>query len=81
MIVCSCAGITSADIRAAITWMRAADPTAIVTPGKVYRALGRSPECGGCMRLFVNNMRAELSADLPPDLRDMRRGRKSGEGP
>ncbi|MEX2520214.1 MAG: (2Fe-2S)-binding protein [Paracoccaceae bacterium] len=68
MIICSCSGITDRDIRTAITWMRAADANAIVTPGKVYRALGRKPECGGCIRLFVGRMRTELAADAPPDL-------------
>lgn len=72
MIVCSCAGIRSEDIRAAIAWMRASDPTAIITPGKVYRALGQSPECGGCMRLFVSSMRAELRFGLPAELTDLR---------
>ncbi|WP_340107406.1 bacterioferritin-associated ferredoxin [Pikeienuella sp. HZG-20] len=80
MIVCSCTGITSKDISAAISWMRAADPTAIITPGKVYRALGRRPECGGCIRLFVANMRSELGSDLPEELRGLRRGKTAGEG-
>lgn len=79
MIVCSCAGISSADITRAIAWMRAADPQAIVTPGKVYRALGKTPDCGACMRLFVNSMRAELTTNLPEDLRNLRTGRKTGE--
>ncbi|MFV0475132.1 MAG: bacterioferritin-associated ferredoxin [Pikeienuella sp.] len=81
MIVCSCAGISTRDIRTAIAWMRAADPTAIVTPGKVYRALGKTPDCGGCMRLFVDNVRAELTKDPPEELRGLRSGRQTGEGP
>lgn len=73
MIVCSCAGIRSDDIRTAIAWMRASDPTAIVTPGKVYRALGRKPDCGDCMSLFVASMRAELAADMPAELNNLRK--------
>ena len=57
MIVCSCSGITDRDIRRAIEWMRASDPYTLITPGKIYRALGKSAECGGCIRLFVENMR------------------------
>ena len=61
--------------------MRASDPYALITPGKIYRALGKSAECGGCIRLFVEHMRsdaqlavpAELPAAVPPPLRDLRR--------
>jgi hypothetical protein len=61
--------------------MRASDPYALITPGKIYRALGKSAECGGCNRLFVEHMRCdeqmavptELPAAVPPRLRDLRR--------
>ena len=43
MIVCHCTQITDHQIRAAIDWMRAADPQTIITPGKVYHALGQRP--------------------------------------
>jgi hypothetical protein len=59
--------------------MRASDPRSLITPGKIYRALGKSAECGGCIRLFVERMRsdaqtavpAELPADVPTPLRDL----------
>lgn len=57
MIVCHCQSITDHDIRAAVTWMRAADPKTIVTPGKIYHALGKRADCGGCIPLFVQTMR------------------------
>ncbi|MFB2532479.1 bacterioferritin-associated ferredoxin [Paracoccus sp. p4-l81] len=57
MIVCHCMNITDRDIQAAVTWMRAADPDTIVTPGKIYHALGKRADCGGCMKLFVSTMR------------------------
>lgn len=57
MIVCHCQNITDTQIRAAVDWMRAADPDTIVTPGKVYHALGRRADCGGCMPLFLDTMR------------------------
>ena len=47
MIVCHCRNITNHDINAAINWMRAADAATLITPGKVYRALGKSADCGG----------------------------------
>jgi bacterioferritin-associated ferredoxin len=81
MIVCSCKRITDRDIHAAIGWMRAADPHTLITPGKVYRALGKAPDCGGCIRLFIATMRASVGlgvpADgaraVPPELRSLRR--------
>lgn len=75
MIVCSCAVITSQDIERAIEWMRAADPDTIITPGKVYRALGKRADCGGCVPLFVATMRAArgtpVPSDVPPGLRGL----------
>lgn len=75
MIVCHCTGICDEDIRNAIDWMRAADPETIITPGKIYRALGHRADCGGCMPLFLDTMRqsenfgvAEAAAQ-PPVLR------------
>ena len=58
MIICSCTGVTDRDISQAIAWMRASDPYALITPGKIYRALGKAPQCGGCIRLFVERMRS-----------------------
>ena len=74
MIVCSCARISSSDIRRAVDWMRASDPQTVVTPGKLYRALGKQPECGGCIRLFVAEMRGALGTtaqDLSKQIAEM----------
>lgn len=65
MIVCHCTGISDHDIRAAIDWMRAADPETIITPGKVYHALGHRADCGGCMPLFLDTMRGCDSLAVP----------------
>jgi bacterioferritin-associated ferredoxin len=78
MIVCSCARITDRDIHQAIAWMRAADPDALITPGKVYRALGKSPECGGCVRLFVENMRANRKLGVREPAPNLRAVHKPG---
>jgi bacterioferritin-associated ferredoxin len=72
MIVCSCAVISSEDIHRTIAWMRAASPDTIITPGKIYRALGKRPDCGGCVALFVATMRQNrgtaVHADMPTEL-------------
>jgi bacterioferritin-associated ferredoxin len=67
MIVCSCMHITDRDIQSAIAWMRAADPHTLITPGKVYRALGKAPDCGGCIKLFVAEMRRSKLLQVPGD--------------
>jgi bacterioferritin-associated ferredoxin len=84
MIVCHCMGISDADIRAAVGWMRASDADTIVTPGKIYHALGKRADCGGCMKLFVATMRAAdgfaVDADprpVPAVLRGLRSGRRA----
>jgi bacterioferritin-associated ferredoxin len=65
MIVCHCQHITDRDIRAAVDWMRAADPDTVITPGKVYHALGKRADCGGCMPLFLDTMQARDSFAVP----------------
>jgi bacterioferritin-associated ferredoxin len=35
VIICHCQSISDHDIRAAADWMRAADPQALITSGKV----------------------------------------------
>ena len=57
MIVCHCNRISDRDIDRAISWMRASDPRAIITPGKVFRVLGKKANCGNCMQLFLDIMR------------------------
>lgn len=68
MIVCHCQSISDRDIHAAIDWMRAADPTVVITPGKVYRALGKAADCGGCVPVFLSTMRGNPRFPVPlPD--------------
>ena len=68
MIVCHCAAISSQQIRAAVDWMRAADPDTLITPGKVYRALGKRADCGDCLSLFLSEMEKCPGLGVP-DLR------------
>lgn len=72
MIICSCQSISDHDINAAIAWMRASDASAIITPGKIYHALGKTPECGGCMKLFVAAMRSNPKTEVPLELCNLR---------
>ncbi|MCB1351476.1 MAG: (2Fe-2S)-binding protein [Rhodobacteraceae bacterium] len=72
MMVCHCMQITDRDIDAAIDWMRAADPAVVITPGKVFHALGKSAECGGCVRLFVDTMKRNDNLAVPFELRNLR---------
>lgn len=72
MIVCHCMSITDHDIRAAVAWMRAADAETIITPGKVYRALGKRADCGGCLPLFLDTLRLADGFGVPPVLRGLR---------
>ncbi|CUK09687.1 BFD-like [2Fe-2S] binding domain protein [Ruegeria denitrificans] len=83
MIVCHCTNISDQDIRAAIDWMRASDAQAIITPGKIYHALGKSADCGGCMPLFLDTMRSNDNLEVPIQLRALRTGatqEKADEG-
>ena len=72
MIVCHCQSISDRDIGAAINWMRAADPQTIITPGKIYHALGKRADCGGCMPLFLATMRGNGNMEVPMQLRQLR---------
>ncbi|PJN96406.1 (2Fe-2S)-binding protein [Amaricoccus sp. HAR-UPW-R2A-40] len=76
MIICSCSRVTDGDIRDAIAWMRAADPYVLITPGKIFRALGKAAECGGCIRLFVETMRQDENLAVPAELRGLRPKRR-----
>lgn len=73
MIVCHCTSISDHDIHAAIDWMRASDPDTIITPGKIYHALGKAADCGGCMSLFLATMRQNGNLFVPTELRGLRR--------
>lgn len=69
MIVCHCQSISDHDIHAAINWMRTADAQTVITPGKVYRALQKRAECGGCLPLFLNTMKSNENHKVPTGFR------------
>ena len=80
MIVCHCKSITDHEIRAAVDWMRAADPETIITPGKVYRALGKRADCGGCLPLFLDTMAGCDTLEVPKTLRGLTRAATQERG-
>jgi bacterioferritin-associated ferredoxin len=80
MIVCHCTGITDAEIHSAIDWMRAADPATLITPGKVYRALGKRADCGGCLPLFLATMQDNANLGVPQGVPVLRPRRKDIAG-
>jgi bacterioferritin-associated ferredoxin len=79
MMICHCARIRCADVRAAVHWMRAADPDTIITPGKVYRALGKRADCGGCLPLILDEMLRCDTLSVPMQLRGLRRASTQGK--
>lgn len=81
MIVCQCLNISDHEIRTAIDWMRAADPDTIITPGKVYRALGKKADCGGCLPLFTATMASSANLGVPSELRALRTRHVKGKTP
>ncbi|GFO81571.1 hypothetical protein [Methyloceanibacter sp.] len=56
MIICSCTMITSQDIHEAVSALRTKDPFVVLTPGLIYRTLGKRPVCGNCMPLVAKLM-------------------------
>jgi bacterioferritin-associated ferredoxin len=80
MIVCHCMNITDRDIRSAVDWMRAADPDTIITPGKVFRAMGKRADCGGCLPLMLDTMRVCDTFSVPRAVRGLRRATNTGNG-
>jgi bacterioferritin-associated ferredoxin len=66
MIVCSCSMITSKDVAEAVTALRTADPLVVLTPGLIYRHLGKRPSCGSCLPLISKLMVAYDEEGLSP---------------
>jgi bacterioferritin-associated ferredoxin len=69
MIVCSCTLITSNDIAEAVASLRSHDPFVVLTPGLIYRHLGKRPSCGNCLPL-ITRATGTTTATAPSALRD-----------
>lgn len=48
--------ITSNDIAEAVSALRTKDPHVVLTPGLIYRQLGKRPFCGSCLPLITKLM-------------------------
>jgi bacterioferritin-associated ferredoxin len=64
MIVCSCALISDKEIAVAVSALRTADPFVVLTPGLIYRYLGKRPSCGNCLSL-VTKLMVAYDEDAP----------------
>ena len=76
MIVCSCSIITSKDIADAVAALRTNDPFVVLTPGLIYRQLGKRPSCGSCLPLIT-----ELMVAYDEEGPSSRRGRAATDRP
>ena len=79
MMICHCMSITDHDIRRAVDWMRASDQHTVITPGKVYRALGKRADCGGCLPRFIDTLKECDRFEVPMELRGLRRSMTQGD--
>lgn len=66
MIVCSCTLITSEEIAEAVNALRTADPLVVLTPGLIYRHLGKRPSCGCCLPFVAKLMVAYDEEGMNP---------------
>lgn len=62
MIICSCSGITDADIEDALVSIMSVPEPPLPTPGVVYRELGQKLKCCGCAPLLVETIYDKLQA-------------------
>ena len=53
MIICSCSMISAEDVHQAVAALRTKDPYVVLTPGLIYRTLGKRPQCGSCLPLVT----------------------------
>ena len=62
MIVCSCNVLTKARV-AATAQALSQEPGRPVTAGRIFRALGARPQCGGCLTL-IRQIAADAGATV-----------------
>ncbi len=56
MILCSCAVITQEELWEAIRALHAENPSAPMTPNRVFRKIGKAPTCMVCAPLLVRRI-------------------------
>ena len=63
MMICSCNVICDEKIRAAVRELKAIDPDARITVGKVFKIMGCHPDCRDCLPHF-NRMIKQILCEL-----------------
>jgi len=48
--------ISAQDIHDAVSALRTKDPFVVLTPGLIYKTLGKRPSCGSCLPLITKLM-------------------------
>ncbi|MGB6910847.1 MAG: hypothetical protein WBE01_14155 [Methyloceanibacter sp.] len=66
--------ITARDVAETVTALRTADPLVVLTPGLIYRHLGKRPSCGSCLPLITKLMVAYDEEGMNTSGRKARRG-------
>jgi bacterioferritin-associated ferredoxin len=56
MILCSCAVIRQDEMRDAIRELVRKNPNAPVTPNRVYKQMGKTPDCTDCAPLLLRRI-------------------------
>lgn len=67
MIVCSCNVVSNQEIEAAVEELVAKDPDVVLTPGRIYRAIGVRPKCGTCLGHVVDLIHAHREGLQPEE--------------
>lgn len=60
MIICSCSGLSDADVEAALVSLMNVPEPPLPTPGVVFRELGQKLKCCGCAPLLVETIYTKL---------------------
>jgi len=56
LILCSCCVIRESELEEAIRSLREQNPNAQITPNRIYREIGRKPECAECTPLLLRRI-------------------------
>ncbi|WP_293721530.1 bacterioferritin-associated ferredoxin [Stappia sp.] len=77
VIVCSCNVLTDKELRRAARELQSGPERSVVTPGAVFRALGKRPRCGGCFKTIIPMIHEEAPED---DAAPQDKGKPDNEG-
>lgn len=48
--------VSAKEVHEAVSLLRTMDPLVVITPGLIYKTLGKRPSCGGCFPLITKLM-------------------------